>query len=915
MISKHISALFIALSAAGMLAGCTSGGEIGTGATDLIVTDVANQQDKGSGLDQGSARDVDVVDQGSTRDVEVVSDAADIAEEKATDIHGDQPQGEDVTTETGAGPGEFGDPCSEGNACKSGFCVPSDMGRVCTMMCNDTDCPDGWWCGLLQVTDMDTTHVCLRISTILCRPCTSDKDCSQGTAGILGSRCVDLGPEEGSFCGLLCTKDGDCPENYSCKDVDRAEGGSSKQCLPDADFSYTDWDGTNKKVGETCGTGACTGGTVVCNIDGSGLTCSTLSNAKDETCNGLDDDCNGQTDEGLDLSNSPCSTLGVCTSNNVKADCRDGKWVCDYSNVTDYEENKEVSCDNKDNDCDGQTDEDFSYTDWDGTNKKVGETCGTGACTGGTVVCNTDGSGATCWTLSNAKDETCNGIDDNCDGQTDDGLTPPLNSNQLGVCAGTTKTCTGAGGWVEDYSGVPNYGGFDVPDVDGIDDDCDGVDGDADTAIFVDLDKGDDANPGTMAEPKRHIQAGIDAQEAGFHVLVGNRTYSESLTLSDGVSVYGGYDATQGWVRTTARAVVHGGTTAITAHNISSTTVLDSLSVVAASATKSGASSYGLHALNASGLQLSRVDITAGNGAPGQDGVAGASGSNGSSGTAGQHGGDGTDSYGYGGFGGSGCSGNKGGNGGRGGYGNQTGYSGSPGLGPNYGAGGSGGFGRDQSLFNGCDDAGTGYSGKTGGGGANGADGPGGGSAGSLSSNYWSPSNGSDGANGTAGSGGGGGGGGGGTNCSQDDRGAGGGGGGGGGCGGTGGTGGGGGGGSFALFLVNSSPHLDHLTLTAGNGGHGGSGGAGGTGGSGGTYGGGGTGLDNGGDGGHGGHGGSGGHGGAGGGGGGGESWCIYRHNSALILDSGVSYITGSGCVGGASAGHPGATGAHGTVK
>ena len=400
-----------------------------------------------------------------------------------------------------------------------------------------------------------------------------------------------------------------------------------------------------------------------------------------EVCDDVDNNCSQGVDEGCDDDKD-----GYCDANMIVLGsptvCSNGAGDCD-DGVTAVNPGATEICDDVDNNCaqgvdEGCDDDDDDYCDAAMTVAGVPDTCGHG---GGDCD---DGNAA----VHPGASEVCNGVDDDCQGGVDDGLTPPPNTNQLGACAGTTKTCTGAGGWVDDYSGVPNYGGFDVPDVNGTDDDCDGVDGDVDTAIFVDLYKGNDSNPGTMAQPKRHIQAGIDAQEAGFHVIVGNRTYSESLTLKNGVSVYGGYDATASWVRTTARAVVHGGTTAITAHDLYSTTVLDSLSVAAASATAPGASSYGLHAVNASGLQLSRVDITAGNGAPGQDGAAGSTGSSGSAGSAGQHGGDGTSNYGYGGGGGSGCGGNKGGTGGRGGYGNQTGYTGYPGVGPNYGGGG-----------------------------------------------------------------------------------------------------------------------------------------------------------------------------------------------------------------------------------
>ncbi len=231
--------------------------------------------------------------------------------------------------------------------------------------------------------------------------------------------------------------------NYS--QVPSYEPGAEKSCdaldndcngQTDEDFLFTDWDGSKKVKGEVCGTGLCAGGQVVCQADKKGLLCSSAGQAATETCNNRDDDCDGLTDDGLtSVQESDCKKVGVCLAgmNKIAAVCNAGTWFCDYDQVPSYEAGTEKSCDALDNDCDGQTDDDFEYTDWDGTKKKKGAECGTGLCAGGTVVCKADLSGVRCSTASLAAPETCNGVDQNCNGQTDE---------ETDALCSDGKTCT-----------------------------------------------------------------------------------------------------------------------------------------------------------------------------------------------------------------------------------------------------------------------------------------------------------------------------------------------------------------------------------------------------------------------------------------------------------------------------------------
>jgi hypothetical protein len=168
-----------------------------------------------------------------------------------------------------------------------------------------------------------------------------------------------------------------------------------------------------------------------------------------EVCNGIDDNCNTLIDEGFDQDGDGYTTCG--------GDCND-------ANPAIHPGASDANCDGVDNNCNGQIDEGY-----------VGHAtnCGVGACrrTGATSCVNGQVVNSCVPGTPAPDDASCNGIDDDCNGLVDDGYVPVATNCGIGACARTGATSC-VGGHVTD-SCVP---GAPVAETcNGIDDDCNGV--------------------------------------------------------------------------------------------------------------------------------------------------------------------------------------------------------------------------------------------------------------------------------------------------------------------------------------------------------------------------------------------------------------------------------------------------------
>jgi len=217
------------------------------------------------------------------------------------------------------------------------------------------------------------------------------------------------------------------------------------------------------------GIGECTNaGVFVCKADKSGTRCSVEPLAPvAEKCDSKDNDCDAASDEDWPELLEPCIVgIGECTNKGVfvcKADTSGSKCSVDPFAPT------VEKCDAKDNDCDGAKDQPFD----------LGFACvsGIGKCAAsGERVCLDDGSGTHCSSVAGAPvEESCDGQDNDCDGATDEDW-PLLGGPCLvgvGECRQESEwTCSVSGkGYDCPVEALPES----VETCDGLDNDCDGV--------------------------------------------------------------------------------------------------------------------------------------------------------------------------------------------------------------------------------------------------------------------------------------------------------------------------------------------------------------------------------------------------------------------------------------------------------
>ncbi len=239
---------------------------------------------------------------------------ADTKDASAGDAASDAATAETDAGQTGtcASAGASGCPCTANADCDGGLCIDTPNGHICAVKCVDT-CPVDFSCASLNTGGADMSVVCVPKWGWLCDPCSTNADCDSPGVGKQAA-CLDYG-NAGHFCGFDCQTTADCPSGYTCGEGKTTEGVLRKQCWfgggvgPAATECGCSVRAQTIGLATACFASDATSGASCSGVRSCKATGLTACDAKPgkETCNGKDDDCDGKTD------NDACDDQNGCT--------------------------------------------------------------------------------------------------------------------------------------------------------------------------------------------------------------------------------------------------------------------------------------------------------------------------------------------------------------------------------------------------------------------------------------------------------------------------------------------------------------------------------------------------------------------------------------------------------------------------
>ncbi len=351
---------------------------------------------------------------------------------------------------------EFGEACSGSTDCISDRCISFGESGVCTKECLGDNCPEGWKCRGVANTGVDLLFLCAPNDDRLCKPCATSDDCPSGA-------CIEL--DGVAVCAKNCL-DNDCPEGYTCQEVPES---NQKQCLPKTQScSCNASKDQQERICEVSNDfGACIG-RQTCVGDNGWTACSAQAPVQ-EICNQIDDDCNGLTDDIPGIGD-------VCTKDTLSEDGQmlvcTGRLLCTRDQeqpICTAQAPSAEKCNFFDDDCDGNSDEDFPQRD---------QVCtvGIGLCQRfGVYACNEAGDAVSCNVVPGSPaDESCDGLDNDCDGNIDETFPNigALCELGQGLCRSVGTVQCNADAQSASCTAVVTEG---LPEkCDGLDNDCDG---------------------------------------------------------------------------------------------------------------------------------------------------------------------------------------------------------------------------------------------------------------------------------------------------------------------------------------------------------------------------------------------------------------------------------------------------------
>jgi hypothetical protein len=241
-----------------------------------------------------------------------------VADQAAPDVKPETVAPADIGIDFSGGcPGGAGCKCANDGACVSKACLDGGTGLACAAPCDASHpCEAGVLCLPIPGTK---ASACIDTRLRLCNPCGQSSDCA--LPGLGEAACVDHGAA-GWYCGVPCSKESDCLQGYACQQRKTSEGDLRLQCVPAAGAGGGEPGACvcspyaiKRGLSTVCHSGGGAAGAASCSgtrkCTATGLSACDAPLPASETCNDKDDDCDGQIDEGLCSDGNPC-TLETC---------------------------------------------------------------------------------------------------------------------------------------------------------------------------------------------------------------------------------------------------------------------------------------------------------------------------------------------------------------------------------------------------------------------------------------------------------------------------------------------------------------------------------------------------------------------------------------------------------------------------